>query len=124
MRTSILYYDGLCVLCNRSISFVINRDKHKRFKIAQQTSNQMAKYESIILVSDGKTYSHSSAVIKSLMLLGGIYKTSGILFIFPKKFRDYIYKIIAKNRYRWFGKYQSCPTLPEAWKDRLINTKE
>jgi predicted DCC family thiol-disulfide oxidoreductase YuxK len=121
MSESTLFYDGLCVLCNRSISFIINRDKHKRFKIAHQSSSQAAKYESIVLVTNGKTYTHSTAVIKSLILLGGIYKATAILLIIPKTLRDPIYKIIAKNRYRWFGKYQSCPTMPEAWKERMIN---
>ena len=124
MNHSILYYDGLCVFCNKSMHFIISRDKKRHFKIAQQQLQPDAtKYDSIVLVSKGVEYTHSTAVIKSIFLLGGFYKSAVLLFIFPKFLRDAVYKFIAKNRYKWFGKYNSCPTLPEDWKDRIIVEK-
>jgi len=124
MEQTILYYDGLCVLCNKSIRFIINRDRKNQFKIGflDELKNQ-DQQDSVILVHKGIKYNYSNAVIKSLILIGGIYKLAALLFIFPKSLRDFVYKIIAKNRYKWFGKHNTCPTLPEKWKKRLIERK-
>jgi len=122
MDKPILYFDGICVLCNKSIRFIINRDKNKHFKIGfLQSAKQNNNYDSIILLHNGTEYTHSTAIIKSLILLGGIYRCAVLLFIFPKKLRDLAYKFIAKNRYKWFGKYDSCPVLPKEWKERMID---
>ena len=124
MEQTILYYDGLCVLCNKSMRFIINRDRKNQFKIGfldeQKNKN---KQDSVVLVHKGIKYNYSNAVIKSLILIGGIYKLAALLFIFPKSLRDFVYKIIAKNRYKWFGKHNTCPTLPEEWKARLIHNE-
>lgn len=126
MKQTILYYDGKCVLCNKSIRFIIDRDRKNQFKIGLiDEYKNVRKEDSIILVHNGIKYNYSNAVIKSLILIGGIYKFAILLFIFPKSLRDFAYKIIAKNRYRWFGKQNTCPIFPEEWKKRLIdNTNE
>ena len=122
MEQTILYYDGLCVLCNKSMKFIINRDRQNQFKIGylNEFKNE-EKPDSIILVHKGNKYFYSTAVIKSLVLLGGVYKLSAILFIFPKSLRDFVYKMFARNRYKWFGRHNICPTLPDEWKERLID---
>ena len=125
MEQTILYYDGLCVLCNKSIRFIINRDRKNQFKIGLLDAFKSEdKHDSVVLVHKGIKYNYSNAIIKSLILIGGVYKLAVILYIFPKSFRDFIYKIIAKNRYKWFGKHNTCPTLPEKWKERLIEHKQ
>ena len=125
MEQTILYYDGLCVLCNKSIRFIIDRDRKNQFKIGfvNELKNQ-DKQDSVVLVHKGIKYNYSNAVIKSLILIGGIYKLAALLFIFPKILRDFVYKIIAKNRYKWFGRHNTCPTLPQEWKERLIDHKQ
>ena len=125
MEQTILYYDGLCVLCNKSMRFIINRDRKKQFKIGflDELKNQ-DKQDSVILIHKGIKYNYSNAVIKSLILIGGIYKLAALLFIFPKSLRDFVYKLIAKNRYKWFGKHNTCPTLPQEWKERLIEQQQ
>ena len=125
MEQTILYYDGLCVLCNKSMRFIINRDRKKQFKIGflDELKNQ-DKQDSVVLIHKGIKYNYSNAVIKSLILIGGIYKLAALLFIFPKSLRDFVYKIIAKNRYKWFGKHNTCPTLPQEWKERLIEHQQ
>ena len=125
MEQTILYYDGLCVLCNKSMRFIINRDRKNQIKIGflDELKNQ-DKQDSVVLVHKGIKYNYSNAVIKSLLLIGGIYKLAALLFIFPKSLRDFVYKIIAKNRYKWFGKHNTCPTLPQEWKQRLIEHKQ
>ena len=125
MEQTILYYDGLCVLCNKSIRFIINRDRKNQFKIGLLDAFKSEdKHDSVVLVHKGIKYNYSNAIIKSLILIGGVYKLAVILYIFPKSFRDFLYKIIAKNRYKWFGKHNTCPTLPEKWKERLIKHKQ
>ena len=125
MSQTILYYDGFCILCNKSIRFIINRDRKNQFKIGFLNSlKKQYKHNSVVLVHKGIKYQYSTAVIKSLILLGGIYKLAALLFIFPKSLRDFVYKIIAKNRYKWFGKHNTCPTLPEEWKARLIHNEQ
>ena len=125
MAQTILYYDGVCILCNKSIRFIINRDRKNQFKIGFLNSlKKQDKHDSVVLVHKGIKYQYSTAVIKSLILLGGIYKLAALLFIFPKSLRDFVYKIIAKNRYKWFGKHNICPTLPEEWKVRLIHNEQ
>ena len=125
MELTILYYDGLCVLCNKSIRFIINRDRKNQFKIGLLDAFKSEdKHDSVVLVHKGIKYNYSNAIIKSLVLIGGVYKLAVILYVFPKSFRDFIYKIIAKNRYKWFGKHNTCPTLPEKWKERLIEHKQ
>ena len=125
MELTILYYDGHCVLCNKSIRFIINRDRKNQFKIGLLDAFKSEdKLDSVVLVHKGIKYNYSNAIIKSLILIGGVYKLAVILYVFPKSFRDFIYKIIAKNRYKWFGKHNTCPTLPEKWKERLIKHKQ
>ena len=125
MEQTILYYDGVCVLCNKSIRFIINRDRKNQFKIGLLDAfKNEDKQESVVLVHKGIKYNYSNAVIKSLKLIGGIYKLTALLFIFPKSLRDFVYKIIAKNRYKWFGKHNTCQTLPEEWKERLIHNEQ
>lgn len=125
MAQTILYYDGFCVLCNKSIRFIINRDRKNQFKIGFLNSlKKQDKHDSVVLVHKGIKYQYSTAVIKSLILLGGIYKLTALLFIFPKSLRDFVYKMIARNRYKWFGRHNTCPTLPEKWKARLIDHKQ
>ena len=125
MEQTILYYDGHCVLCNKSMRFIINRDRKNQFKIGflDELKNQ-EKQDSVVLVHKGIKYNYSNAVIKSLILIGGIYKLAALLFIFPKSLRDFVYKFIAKNRYKWFGKHNTCPQLPKEWKERLIEHKQ
>ena len=102
MEQTILYFDGLCVLCNKSMRFIINRDRKNQFKIGfLDAFKNQDKQNSVILVHKGNKYHYSTAVIKSLILIGGIYKLAALLFIFPKSLRDFVYKIIAKNRYKF-----------------------
>ena len=104
MEQAILYFDHTCTLCNKSIAFLIKRDKKKHIKLNSLHSiNQKGNYESVILSYNGTLYEHSTAIIKSIILLGGFYRFAYILLIIPKKIRDAIYKSIANNRYIWFG---------------------
>ena len=121
-----IFFDGVCGLCNRFIDFVIERDSKRNFyyaplqgTIAQKhlTPELALKPESVVyLSSDGKLYLKSSAVLKLLRKIGGSWAVLATLAtIFPTFLSDCIYDLVAQNRYRIFGKRDTCrlPTAKE-----------
>ena len=127
----IILFDGICNLCNHSIQFIIRNDSKKKFKFAALQSDFAQKLvpdvtikngapESIILVESGKIYSHSTAALLiAKQLEFPIFLLYGFMVI-PKFIRDRIYKWIAKNRYRWFGKQESCMLPSVELKERFL----
>ena len=120
----IVFFDGVCNLCNQSVQFLIKKDKKDIFKFASlqsQTGQEFCKAQnislneltSVIYFKDGKTHIKSSAALHALKDLGGLWQLSFGFIIVPKVIRDFVYDLIAKNRYRLFGKRQEC-MLPTA----------
>ncbi len=116
---SIIFFDGVCNLCNNSVQFIIKRDKYKRFLYASLQSDaardillqfkiKNSYLDSIILVENGKLYQKSTAILKIAKELNGFWHLNYGFIIIPKSIRDYVYGIIAKNRYKWFGKRSVC----------------
>lgn len=128
----IILFDGVCNLCNRSVQYVVKHDPEAIFKFAwlqsdtgkklmadyQLTSNDM---NSFVLIQDGKVYTRSTAALKVAKQLKGFIRVLYIFMIVPAFIRDAVYKLIANNRYHWFGKHDQCmaPT-PELKKRFLI----
>jgi predicted DCC family thiol-disulfide oxidoreductase YuxK len=110
----IVFYDGVCGLCDRSVQFLIKHDKKQMFRYAALQSDIATKYlgsihfESFVLYDNGKIYKRSTAAIKVFIYLGGWWKLSIACFIFPAFVRDAVYDYVSRNRYKWFGKYNSC----------------
>jgi len=114
----IIFFDGKCGLCNKSIDWIISLDKNKVFRYAPlqgQTAMQLlpkelaTKLETLIYFENGKFWTESEAVVKILRKLGGLFKFTGaILVICPKLVRDYFYKMVSRNRYSWFGRSDNC----------------
>ncbi|HLV23973.1 MAG TPA: thiol-disulfide oxidoreductase DCC family protein [Moheibacter sp.] len=115
----IILFDGVCNLCNSMVQKVIENDVKNQFKFASLQSefgqnflekNHLGKdeFKSIILIDGDEFYTKSDAALRIGKELKGIYKLSGLLFIFPKFIRNFVYDIISKNRYKWFGKQESC----------------
>ena len=115
---SIILFDGECNFCDQSVLFIIKRDKQALFKFAsiQSAAGQeiLKNYhvpshiDSIVLVEKGNYYYQSSAALKICKHLKGAWKLFYVLILVPKPIRDFMYKIIAKNRYKWFGKKEAC----------------
>ncbi len=127
----ILLFDGLCNLCNSSVNFILKRDKHAKFKFASLQSEigkELCKQynidtnivDSIILIKNDKVSIKSSAVLEILkdMPIGWRLLLIGI--ILPKFIRDWLYDVIAKYRYRIFGKKDECPIPPKDVQDRFL----
>lgn len=115
----VLIYDGTCNLCNFWINFITKKDKKKLFLFLASSSPEskvlIKKYEleslvvdTIILIKDEKTYIKSEAILEVFKDLGSVFYIFTIFKILPLSFRDYLYTLIAKNRYKIFGKQKSC----------------
>lgn len=119
---SLILFDGECMLCNRFIQFILRYDKNKSFLIAPlqapkaqqliQLYNIKIKQsnipDSVILIQNGKVYDETTAVLIIASQLDGAVKYLSVLKIIPKLLRDPFYRLIAKYRYRWFGKTEQC----------------
>src|SRR5690554_818644 len=132
METSkIILFDGVCNLSNSSVQKVIKNDSKNVFKFASLQSgfgqrflneNQLnsEEFDSIILIDGNQFYTSSDAALRIGKELKGIYKISSFLLWIPKFIRDGVYRIISKNRYRWFGKQNTCWIPTKELQDKFI----
>ena len=113
----IVYFDGYCNVCNRFIDFLIRRDRRGLMKFASLQSqtaqsrvpaHYTSTVDTMLLEDDGRLYSESSAAIRSIALLGGIFSLMKLFLLVPRFLRDGVYRWVANHRYLWFGKRQSC----------------
>lgn len=112
----IVFFDGVCNLCSGAVQFVLKRDKKEFFKFSSLQSEfarknlpeNLTNMQSIVYLENGQLYTQSTAVLKIVKHLNGIWPMLYILIIIPRFIRDFIYDYIAKNRYKWFGKKATC----------------
>lgn len=127
---NIILFDGVCNLCNQSVSLVIKYDKNNIFQFAAMQTKAGEKVineyrllenrKSIILVKEGLVFYKSDAVIEIAKQLNGWPSILKFGFVFPKFLRDGMYDIIAKNRYYLFGKKETCAIPSEKDNHRFI----
>ncbi|MFL2627357.1 MAG: thiol-disulfide oxidoreductase DCC family protein [Dehalococcoidia bacterium] len=130
----VLFYDGYCILCSRSIDFIIKHDKKEKIlfaslqsKYASETLSEMgynpqdiAKLDNVIYLRNGVIKIKSNAVLSILSDINGIYKLCKIFYIIPGFIRDFIYDQIALRRYKWFGKRETCRVPTNEEKLRIL----
>ena len=118
-KKSIILFDGLCNLCNSSVQFILKHEKNQNFLFASLQSDACAKIllqlnyknndlNSLVLIEGNKIYKKSTAALRIIKELKPMWHWFYILIIVPKFIRDSVYDLIAKNRYRWFGKKNTC----------------
>jgi len=128
VKNPIVLYDGVCGLCNRLVQFLLKRDKRDRLRYAALQSDFAAKVlkrqgldpkdlDTVHVVmnyeeADERVLVRSTAVVEAVKELGGVWKIAALGKIVPRPLRDLAYKFVAQNRYRVFGKFQTC-MLPE-----------
>tara|TARA_R110001592_G_scaffold266_3_gene1470 strand:+ start:1256 stop:1672 length:417 start_codon:yes stop_codon:yes gene_type:complete len=129
----IILFDGICNLCNDSVLKVIKYDKKNHFvfvalqsKSGQDVINYLkidvSKIDSIILYEPGVAYDiKSTAALKIMKDFGGFWVLTQVFEILPTPIRDYFYDYIAKNRYKWFGKKESCMIPTPELKAKFLN---
>jgi len=119
MEQPVIFFDGVCNLCNASVQFVIEHDVKNKFhfsalqgdyakEILAKFSVNPEKLNTILLLEGDKVYTKSSAALRIAKKLNGFIPVLSVFLIVPKFIRDWFYDIIAKNRYRWWGKEESC----------------
>lgn len=115
----IVLFDGVCNLCNGVVKFAIKRDKKEILHFASLQSEPakvlMRKYaidehqlKTFIFIEKDQVYTRSTAGLKLIRHFGGLWVLLYAFIIVPKPIRDLVYNFISKNRYRWFGKEESC----------------
>jgi predicted DCC family thiol-disulfide oxidoreductase YuxK len=130
-NADIILFDGICNLCNGLVRFIIKRDRIGRFKFASLQSDAGHEwlkrfgittngFDSVVLIREEKYYLKSTGVLKILRDLGGIWKAFYIFIIIPRPLRDFVYDLIAKSRYRIFGKRDTCMIPTPELKDRFL----
>jgi len=125
-------FDGVCNLCNGFVQFVIPRDPHAYFRFAALDSEAAARVlstarhggpivDSIVLVEDGVVYVRSAAALRIARRLGFPWVFGYALMIVPRPLRDAIYDLVARRRYRWFGRRETCMVPGPGVRERFLN---
>lgn len=121
----LIIFDGICGLCNTSVDLLIKLDTQKRFHYTSlqgefvKTLKIDPNIDSIIYYQKETLYYKSTAILKILQDLGGLWRISAIFYLIPSVIRDFLYDIIAKYRYKIFGKKERC-RMPEAGEEALF----
>jgi predicted DCC family thiol-disulfide oxidoreductase YuxK len=131
MDHPIVLFDGVCNLCNREVQFIIKRDKKKQFlftplqsKAAQVLLEKFnlptSNFDSFVLVENGKIYLKSTAVLRIARRLGFGWSLLYVFIIVPPFARNAVYDLVARNRYKWFGKKETCMVPTADLKQRFL----
>lgn len=126
----VVIFDGICTLCNASVDFLMRNDTTSTLRFASlqgETARTLlashgrhGEPESIIVVANGVLMTESTAVLFLLPYLRFPYPLLGVVRIVPRVLRDPVYRLIARNRYRWFGKRESCRLPTPAERSRFL----
>ncbi len=124
----IVFFDGYCLLCQASVQFIIQRDPSGLFQFAplqEELANKLlaplpeSGVSSVILWEEGKISYRSTAALRIVKKLRGVWPLLYVLTIVPVFIRDGIYNWVAKNRYKWWGKSSKCLIPKPEWKERF-----
>jgi predicted DCC family thiol-disulfide oxidoreductase YuxK len=130
-QKQIILFDGVCNFCNFWVNFVIKRDKKDLFRFGALQSEKSkdltnkfnfdtSNLDTFVLIAGDKFFTKSTAALMICKELNGLVKIMYPLIFFPKFFRDFIYDLIAKNRYKLFGKKDSCRIPTEEEKKKFL----
>lgn len=128
-KSRVIFFDGVCGLCNSFVDFIISIDKEKKFSFSPLQSEfakqqlgpiDVEELKSVVVNINGQTYRKSLAVFQVLRELGGGWKLLSGLNFLPNRFLDFGYDLVAENRYRLFGKKDSCRLPTPEERERFI----
>jgi len=115
----IVVFDGVCNLCTHSVQFILRHEARPHFQFAPLQSpagERLLKTfgfspddaRTFVLIADGKPYVKSDAAILVAKRFRGVWKLVGLVWVIPRPIRNWIYDVVARNRYQWFGKAEAC----------------
>ncbi|MNU99123.1 hypothetical protein D3C71_892470 [compost metagenome] len=125
-ESAVIVFDGVCALCSRWVRFLLRFDRKGRYRFAAMQGEQGRRLLeahgldpddplSFLLVEGGTAYTDTDAIVRVISGLGGVWRLAGVARWLPKALRDRGYRWLARNRYRWFGRHETCflPTLEQ-----------
>lgn len=128
----VILFDGVCNYCNSMINFVIRQDKKQQMRFATLQSDiaqnlleyyglSKDNFDSFVFIENGQAYLQSTAALKVLNRLPWYWQWTQLFRVIPKFIRDSVYNFIAKRRYKWFGKKESCMIPTPEVKSRFLD---
>lgn len=140
-----MLFDGKCNLCNGAVQFMIDHERKPDLKFAplqsdlakqrltealgEETSKALVlgatgagDPDTIVVIEGGKAYTHSTAALHIAAHLKAPWRWAVVFYVFPRFIRDAVYRFIARNRYRWFGKSESCRVPTPELRARFVAT--
>ncbi|HEX8853417.1 MAG TPA: thiol-disulfide oxidoreductase DCC family protein [Pyrinomonadaceae bacterium] len=132
----VLLYDGVCGFCNKTVQMILDHDRKGAMRFAALQSDygrvvverhpELRGVDSVVYVehSEGggeRVHVRSDAALRVLKYLGGFWKLLLVAYILPRPVRDFFYDLFARNRYRLFGKYESCRLPPPEVRSRFLD---
>jgi predicted DCC family thiol-disulfide oxidoreductase YuxK len=122
-------YDGVCNLCHGFVRFVLKHEKKAQIHFVafqhldEPLKTKLAKSNfensSVVFIHNNKTYFYSTAALRIAGFLKFPFNFLQVFFLVPPFIRNAVYRFIAANRYKWFGKKDACPIPPKEWLERL-----
>jgi predicted DCC family thiol-disulfide oxidoreductase YuxK len=118
--SQIVFFDGVCNLCEGTVQFLLKRNKKKNLMFASLQSNSgqqmlnhfnlpLNNFNSFVFVENGKLYQRSTGALRVTRYLGGLWPLLYYMFIIvPPFIRNAVYNLVARNRYKWFGEKNEC----------------
>jgi len=127
----IVYYDGVCALCNAFVRWALKHDVKRRLLFAPLESPHGTRLrrafpatrdvDSIVVRDAERVFVKSDAILVIARKFGGVWRLSPALRVIPRFLRDWAYDLIAKRRYGWFGRLDACPLPPASDRDRFLD---
>jgi predicted DCC family thiol-disulfide oxidoreductase YuxK len=128
----VILFDGVCNLCNGFVRFVIARDPDGRFQFGALQSPAARRLldsfdlrdagpDSVVLIEDGRAWTRSAAALRITRGLSFPWPLAAVFVVVPRPLRDWIYNLVARNRYRWFGKRDVCMVPTPELRARFID---
>ncbi|MEO6366144.1 MAG: thiol-disulfide oxidoreductase DCC family protein [Luteimonas sp.] len=129
---AIIVFDGVCVLCNGWVAFLLRHDRKQRFRFAAMQGASGARLlarhgldpcdpMSFLLIDEHGARTDSDAVIAVLQGMGGVWRAASALRLVPGFMRDPLYRLVARNRYRWFGRKPACVVPRDDLRHRFLS---
>lgn len=127
----VILFDGVCNLCNASVQWVLKRDRKGQFRFAalqSETGQRLLgrfglnreSFDTVALVDGDRLFTRSDAALEIARRLGRPWSWLALLRCIPKRLRDAAYDFVARHRYRWFGRRETCMLPRLEWKDRFV----
>ena len=127
----VIVFDGVCNFCNASVNFVMARDPDRKFRfgtLQSEAAQQILKelevstedFETFLLLEDDRVFTKSTAALRIARQLGSLWPLLYALMVIPRPIRDIAYDIMARHRYQWMGKTETCRVPTPAERERFV----